>query len=209
MTIDLLIVDDHRVVRMGLEALLQETADINVVAAAANGAEACELAKRLQPHVVLMDLNMAVMDGVEATTRILQDNPNIRIVVLTSFSDPDRVSAALDAGAIGYQLKDAEPETLLSGIRAAAEGHSPLDPRVAKQLLTSRSALDQQKQLLTEREEDVLDLVSEGLLNKQIAARLGISESTVKTHLTNIYQRIGVTDRTQAALWAQKRRLSD
>ena len=205
MTIDLLIVDDHRVVRMGLEALLEETEDINVVGSAANGAEACELARRLGPDVVLMDLNMAVMDGVEATAQILQDNPDIRIVVLTSFSDPDRVGAALDAGAIGYQLKDAEPETLLGGIRAAAEGHSPLDPRIASQLLSSRSTPQHQAQRLTEREEDVLRLVGEGLLNKQIALRLGISESTVKSHLTKIFQRIGVTDRTQAALWAQKR----
>lgn len=189
---------------MGLEALLDEAEDLTFVGSAANGAEACELAAELEPDVVLMDLNMPLMDGVEATTKILAQNPAIRIVVLTSFSDRDRVFAALDAGATGYQLKDADTHTLLNGIRSAADGHAPLDPRVATELLASREPTRETVHL-TEREEDVLRLVGQGLLNKQIAARLTISESTVKSHLTNIFQRIGVTDRTQAALWAQSR----
>jgi DNA-binding NarL/FixJ family response regulator len=199
-----MVVDDHRVVRLGLEALLQETDDLEMVGSAANGADACDLASDLHPDVVLMDLSMSEMDGVEATRKILAINPEINIVVLTSFSDRERVLAALDAGATGYQLKDAETETLLNGIRNAAAGHSPLDPRVASKVLASRTGSSNAAQL-TAREEQVLRLVGNGLLNKQIARELGISESTVKTHLTSVFQTIGVHDRTQAALWVQSR----
>ena len=202
--IRVLVVDDHRVVRLGLEALLHETEDMEMVGWAANGADACEIAAELKPDVILMDLSMPEMDGVEATRAILADTPDTNIVVLTSFSDRERVLAALDSGAIGYQLKDAESETLLSSIRNAAAGHAPLDPRIASEVLASRNRPSSDAQL-TAREEEVLELLGRGLLNKQIARNLGITESTVKTHLTRIFQTIGVHDRTQAALWYQSR----
>lgn len=203
--IRVLVVDDHRVVRMGLKALLEETDDIDMVGWAADGEEATRMATELQPHVVLMDLSMPKMDGVEATRSIMAQHPDMSIVVLTSFSDRGRVLAALDAGAIGYQLKDAETETLLAGIRNAADGHAPLDPRVASEVLASRTPIEDERLKLTARETEVLDLLGEGMLNKQIARRLGISESTVKSHLTRIFQTIGVQDRTQAALWLERR----
>ncbi len=203
--IRVLIVDDHRVVRMGLELLLEQADDLEMVGWAANGIDAIVMADELQPDVILMDLSMPEMDGVAATRAIREQNPAINIVVLTSFSDRQRVLAALDAGATGYQLKDAETETLLDGVRNAAAGHAPLDPRVATQVLASRTDRSTQGPQLTPREEEVLRLVGQGLLNKQIARRLGIAESTVKTHLTNVFQTIGVQDRTQAALWVHDR----
>ena len=203
--IRVLVVDDHRVVRLGLEALFEEAADIDMVGWASDGEDASRMAQDLQPDVVLMDLSMPKMDGVEATRRIKEANPAINIVVLTSFSDRDRVLAALDAGAIGYQLKDADTETLLGSIRDAAEGHAPLDPRVATQVLASRSSVASDSPRLTSREQQVLGALGKGMLNKQIGRELGISESTVKSHLTRIFQTIGVQDRTQAALWLQKR----
>ncbi len=204
--IRVLVADDHRVVRLGLKALLDEALDIELVGAAANGEEACSMATELRPDVILMDLSMPKLDGVEATRAILQDDPGIGIVILTSFSDRDRVLAALDAGAIGYQLKDADTETLLASIRNAAEGHAPLDPRVATEVLASRAAATEGAPQLTAREEEVLELVGTGLLNKQIARELGISESTVKSHLSRVFQTIGVQDRTQAALWVERRK---
>ncbi len=203
--IRVLIVDDHRVVRLGLEALLDETDDLELVGWAGDGEEAVRLAAALKPDVVLMDLNMPTTDGVEATRQIVSNNAGVNIVVLTSFSDRERVLAAIDAGAIGYQLKDADTRTLLESIRNAADGHSPLDPRVATEVLASRARGSQDVTQLTDREEDVLRLVGDGLLNKQIARQLGISESTVKSHLTRVFQTIGVQDRTQAALWYQRR----
>lgn len=203
--IRVLIVDDHRVVRLGLEALIQETKDLEMVGWAANGLDAITMAEELRPDVILMDLSMPGMDGVDATKAILDQNSEINVVVLTSFSDRERVLAALDAGATGYQLKDAETVTLLDGIRNAAAGHAPLDPRVATEVLASRAATTSSVPHLTAREEQVLQLVGRGLINKQIARELNISESTVKTHLTNVFQTIGVQDRTQAALWVQRR----
>lgn len=200
--IRVLVVDDHRVVRAGLETLLDVVADIELVGSAADGAQAIELAGTLRPDVVLMDLSMPVMDGVEATRRIMAAHPQTHIVVLTSFADQRRVIDAIDAGANGYILKDADSQTLLDAIRAAADGGVPLDPRVAPALLAQRRA--QRNVDLTDRELEVLRLVGQGLLNKQIARRLDISEKTVKTHLTSVFRRIGVTDRTQAALWAER-----
>jgi DNA-binding NarL/FixJ family response regulator len=150
-----------------------------------------------------MDLSMPVMDGIEATKRILRADPDARVVVLTSLTDRERILGALDAGALGYLLKDAEPEELFRGIRAAAQGDAPLDPRAARELLTARAS-DRPDSGLTERERAVLALVGSGLPNKLIALRLGISEKTVKAHLTNVFRAIGVSDRTQAALWAQR-----
>jgi DNA-binding NarL/FixJ family response regulator len=143
------------------------------------------------------------MGGVEATRRLLAGHPDLQVVVLTSFSDQDQVLDAVDAGAVGYLLKDADPADLLQGVRAAAAGQSPLDPKVARTLLTRRTTQGPQDQL-SDREREVLTLVADGLANKQIASHLSITERTVKAHLTSIFQRIGVTDRTQAALWAER-----
>lgn len=201
--IRVLVVDDHPVVRDGLVQLLTAADDVEVVGAAVNGAEAIELAGADTPDVVLMDLSMPVMDGCEATRRILAADPAARVLILTSFTDQDGILDALDAGAVGYILKDAEPAELLGAIRAVARGESPLDPKVAAALLRSRTVRRQDAEL-TGREREVLALVGAGLANKQIARRLGISEKTVKAHLTSVFHRIGVTDRTQAALWAER-----
>ena len=209
--ITVVLVDDHALVRRGLEQLLGADPDIEVVGTAADGVEAVRIVAETSPDVVLMDLQMPELDGVEATRKIVgeaeADDPP-QVVVLTSFSDTERIVAALDAGAVGYLLKDTEPEDLLEGVRAAARGESPLHPRAARQLLTARTTQTPTTTVdLTPRENEVLGLVREGLANKQIARRLGISERTVKAHLTSTFQRIGVTDRTQAALWAERHRV--
>ncbi|MGH3065409.1 MAG: LuxR C-terminal-related transcriptional regulator, partial [Gaiellaceae bacterium] len=151
----------------------------------------------------LMDLEMPELDGIEATRRIAAQAPETQVVVLTSFSDRERILRALDAGAVGYVLKDAEPDELAGAIRAAARGESPLDPRAARALLAARRNSGPTDQL-SQRELEVLAMVTEGLPNKLIARRLEISEKTVKAHLTSIFRTIGATDRTQAALWAQR-----
>lgn len=204
--IRVLVADDHQLVRAGLQSLLDGVEDMTVVGAAADGAEAVDLVAETKPDVVLMDLSMPGVDGVEATRRILGGHPDTAVVVLTSYADRDRILDALDAGAIGYLLKDAEPAELLQGIRSAARGESPLDPRAARTVLGARR---ERRALgdLTDREREVLALVAKGLANKQIARSLGITERTVKAHLTSVFQRIGVTDRTSAALWAQRHRL--
>jgi DNA-binding NarL/FixJ family response regulator len=200
--IRILVADDHDVVRRGLTALLDGTDGFAVVGAAADGEEAVALAGEHEPDVVLMDLSMPGVDGIEATRRLMAERPDSRVVVLTSFSDRERILDALDAGAVGYLLKDAEPDELLRGIEAAARGESPLAPKAAKAVLTAR-AESRPAAELTARELEVLALLGEGLANKQIARRLGIAEKTVKAHLTSVFQSIGVTDRTQAALWAR------
>ena len=150
-----------------------------------------------------MDLEMPGVDGIEATRRILAGHPRVRIVILTSFADRDRILDALDAGAAGYLLKDAEPAELVRAVRAAAADEAPLAPRAASEVLRARRASRPAVEL-SERERDVLRLVGDGLPNKVIGLRLGITEKTVKAHLTRIFARIGVTDRTQAALWVQR-----
>jgi DNA-binding NarL/FixJ family response regulator len=206
--IRLLVVDDHAVVRAGLERLLANYDDVELVGTAADGEEAVARSAELQPDVILMDLAMPVLDGIEATRRIMAARPETQVVVLTSFSDRLGILGALDAGAVGYLLKDAEPHELMSGIRAAARGEAPLAPKAAKALLTDRSEHRPVAQL-TQRERAVLTLLSAGLPNKQIARQLGISEKTVKGHVTSVFRRIGVDDRTQAALWAQQHGLLD
>jgi DNA-binding NarL/FixJ family response regulator len=201
--IDVLVVDDHALMRAGLSGLVASAGDMRVVGVAADGAEALTAVADLAPQVVLMDLSMPVMDGVAATRRIGVDHPDVQVLVLTSFSDEERVLDVLDAGAVGYVLKDAEPASLLDAVRAAARGHSPLDPRVAGALLHARRRAAPSHEL-TDREEEVLRLVGLGMANKQIARRLGIREGTVKAHLTSVFQRIGVRDRTSAALWARE-----
>jgi len=200
--IRVVIADDHAVVRGGLDQLLATADDIELVASAANGEEAARMVAELKPDVVLMDLSMPVLDGVGATRRIVESGSDARVVVLTSFADDRHIADALQAGAIGYMLKHAEPDALLDAVRAAAAGDSPLDPKAARVLLQGRgSRVDRS---LSAREEEVLRLVVGGLANKQIGRRLDISERTVKAHLTNVFARLGVTDRTQAALWARE-----
>ena len=174
------------------------------VGTAADGAEAVAKAAELTPDVVLMDLSMPVMDGVEATRRITEARPDTAVLVLTTFADDRHVMAAIDAGAVGYLLKDSGPDQLLAGVEAAARGESPLDPKVAGALMASRRRAPEPDVSLTAREREVLALVVEGLANKNIARRLGISEKTVKAHLTSVFSALGVTDRTQAALWAER-----
>jgi DNA-binding NarL/FixJ family response regulator len=201
--IRVLLAEDHAVVRGGLLQLLGDIDGFDVVGAAAGGEEAVKLAAEHKPDVVLMDLEMPGIDGIEATRRIRGADPDVNVVVLTAFSDRGRILDAIDAGAVGYLLKDAEPEELIRGLQAAARGESPLAPKAAQALVAARAEQSSDPEL-TPREREVLALLADGLPNKLIARRLDISEKTVKAHLTNIFQRIGVTDRTQAALWAQK-----
>ena len=199
----MLIVDDHATMREGLVGLLDNGEDIVVVGTARDGAEAIAVADETVADVVLMDLSMPGMDGVDTTREIGARHPETKVVVLTSFSERERILEAVDAGAVGYLLKDADPEELRRGIRAAAEGNAPFSPRAAKALLPDGRKRPHSHEL-TERERDVLALVGRGLTNKVIAARLGISEKTVKAHLTSIFSRLDVSDRVQAALWAQR-----
>ena len=209
--IRVVVADDHAVVRRGLTGLIESTDDLEVVGVARDGSEAVALVREHRPDVAVMDLQMPVLDGVEATRAIVEAGTGTEVLVLTSFSDHARIDAAIEAGAVGYLLKDAEPEVLLDGIRAVARGGSPLDPRAARRLLSRRStaaaAESEDVAALSPREAEVLRLVVEGLLNKQIAQRLGITERTVKAHLTSIFATIGVGDRTSAALWAERHRV--
>jgi len=198
--------DDHGLVRPGLVQLLATADDVDVVGAASGGREAVDLAADATADVVLMDLSMPDVDGIAATRELRRRSPDTKVVILTSFSDRERVLDALEAGAIGYLLKDAEPDDLIRGIRAAARGESPLDPKAARQLLTARRRVEPDAQL-TEREREILALIAQGHPNKVIARRLNIAEKTVKNHVSSLFQTLGVTDRTQAALWAQRQGL--
>jgi DNA-binding NarL/FixJ family response regulator len=201
--IRVLIADDHDIVRTGLGRLLDAAPDIEVVAVAGDGAEAVALSERHAPDVVLMDLEMPGVDGVEATRRIAGREGAPNVVVLTSFSDRERITEALDSGAIGYLLKESEGAEVVAGVRAAARGASPIDPRVAMTLVQERRS-GATADGLTDREREVLALVGAGVANKQIALRLGISPKTVKSHMTHIFRRIGVGDRFEAAMWARR-----
>jgi DNA-binding NarL/FixJ family response regulator len=182
------IADDHAIVRVGLRQLLEGCEDVEVVGSVTDGLEAVTVAVSRRPDVVLMDLSMPGIDGIEATRRILKLRPEVRVVMLTFHSNPDPILEAIDAGAVGYLLKDAEPDEILRGMRAAARGESPLDPKAARALLTARS---------------------ERARAAELSSRLGISEKTVKSHLTNVYRHIGVSDRTQAAMWARSHGLAE
>ena len=203
--IKVLLVDDHPLVRHGLSELLGGTDDISVVAAVDDGDQAAAAAVEHAPDVVLMDLSMPRMDGITATRALLAEAPTARVIVLTSFSESERIHDALDAGAIGYLLKDAEPEDVVRAVRDAAAGNAPLSPRAARALLPqNRRPGRAQSDALSAREREVLALVAAGLPNKSIARRLDISEKTVKAHLTRVFSVLGVSDRTSAALWAQR-----
>jgi DNA-binding NarL/FixJ family response regulator len=201
--IRVLLVDDHRLVRAGLAGLVGAAADLEVVGEAADGRQAVEAARASAPDVVLMDVSMPVLDGVGATREILAERPDLRVVALTSFADSAKVEDMLAAGAVGYLLKDCDPADLLAAVRAAARGEAPIDPRAAVSLLPGRRTPDPAT-VLSVREREVLQLTTKGMANKQIARALGISEQTVKVHLGNVFRRIGVADRTSAAMWARE-----
>jgi DNA-binding NarL/FixJ family response regulator len=201
--IRVLIADDHDIVRTGLSRLLDASPEVEVVALAADGAEAVALSERHAPDVVLMDLEMPGVDGVEATRRIARADGAPSVVVLTSFSDRERITEAIDSGAVGYLLKESDGAEVIAGVRAAARGASPIDPRVALTLVRERRS-GAMAEDLTDREREVLALVGAGVPNKQIALRLGISPKTVKSHMTHIFRRIGVGDRFEAAMWARR-----
>ncbi len=203
--IRVLVVDDHALVRRGLSELLASTDDIEVVGSVEDGDQAEEAVVRLEPDIVLMDLSMPGMDGVAATRAVMAARPDTKVIMLTSFSENARILAALDAGAVGYLLKDTDPDDITKALRDAAAGGVPLSPRAARALLpTNRQGPAAGADALTAREREVLSLVAIGLPNKTIARRLSISEKTVKAHLSRVFTVLGVSDRTSAALWAQR-----
>ncbi len=204
--IRVLIVDDHAVVRQGLRTFLELQPDLAVVGEAAGGTAALELAGRVRPHLILMDLVMPDGDGVTAIRKLRSALPQARILVLSSFLDDARVFAALQAGAAGYLPKDVQPDALADAIRQVHRGFPALHPQVAARLV-HHAAEPAGLAAFTRRERDVLKLLSEGFANKEIGQRLFITEKTVKTHVSNILQKLGVQDRTQAALAAVRRRL--
>ncbi|MFC0562076.1 response regulator [Halalkalibacter alkalisediminis] len=211
MPIRILIVDDHHVVRKGLVYFLATVEDIEVIAEASNGEEALKKYKQARPDLVLMDLDMPVMDGIECTKKIIEMDETAVILILTSFTDQDHVIPALEAGALGYQLKDIEPEQLVETIQAVYHGENRLHEKVTKHLLTriSKTYTNEQNRLnrLTERERDVLIEVTKGYSNKEIGENLHISEKTVKTHMSNLLAKLELADRTQAAVFALKHQL--
>lgn len=208
MTIRILVADDHSVVRQGLRMFLALDPDFEIVGEAADGAQAVTMAGELRPDVVLMDLLMPVMDGIQATAIIRRDLPDTEIIALTSVLEDAMVVGAVRAGAIGYLLKDADAEELCRAIRAAAAGKVQLSPKAAERLMREVRA-PESPEVLTEREVDVLRLLARGRSNKEIASALHITEKTVKTHVSNILAKLGVPSRTQAALHAVRLGLVD
>ncbi|GAB1807538.1 MULTISPECIES: response regulator [Priestia] len=212
MKIKILIADDHHVVRKGLVFFLQTQPDLEIVGEASNGEEALKLATSLEPHIVLMDLSMPVLDGIEATKELKKQAPHIQVMILTSFSDQDHVIPALEAGASGYQLKESDPDELVAAIRKLMNGENQLHPKVTTHLLTRLTKSSEKKvnfiDHLTKREKDVLKEIAKGKSNKEIGASLHITEKTVKTHVSNILSKLGVQDRTQAALYAVQHGIS-
>lgn len=210
--IKVLIADDHHVVRRGLLFFLKTQKDIHVVGEATNGREAVELTATLKPDIVLMDLIMPIMDGIQATKRIKEQFPQIQVLILTSFSDSDHVIPAIEAGAAGYQLKDIEPDDLAESIRKLMRGENTLHPQATSQLMKGREPREVPIHLLyplTPREQDVLSELTKGKSNREIASSLFVSEKTVKTHISNIFSKLHVQDRTQAALYAVKHGLTE
>jgi DNA-binding NarL/FixJ family response regulator len=207
--IRVVVVDDHAVVRRGLFAFLDGEPDLEVVGEADGGTQALDLLARLdsegrRPDVVVMDLQMVPLDGVESTRQIRARYSDVEVVALTSFAEEERVHAALEAGASGYLLKDSDAGEVAAAVRAAHHGELQLDPAVARRLMSSlRTAhRDDPTAVLTSREVEVLRLVGAGKANKEIAAQLTISERTARTHVSNVLRKLGLSSRTQAALWA-------
>lgn len=200
--IRVVVADDHPIVRVGLRRFLDSRDGIEVVGEAADGEQAVARAARLQPDVVLLDLVMPVLDGLGAIERILARDPDARVLVLTSFAGEDQVLPALRAGASGYLLKDADPAEVERAVRAVAAGESPLDPAVAGRVLRAVRPGSDPLAALTPREREVLGLLARGLTNRQIARELVVAEKTVKTHVSAVLAKLGLADRTQAALLA-------
>ena len=207
--VTVIIADDHPIVRQGLATVVNQEEDLKVVGQAGDGFEAVSLATKLGPDIVLMDLQMPGMDGVEAIKKIKEEAPDIGIIILTTFDTDEYIFRGIEAGAQGYLLKDSPPEEVLEAIRAVHRGESVVEPRVATKLLQRFSQLSRSPAVeaggLSEREIEVLQLAAEGAGNKAIAARLVIGESTVKTHLIHIFNKLGVKDRTEAVTQAARR----
>lgn len=204
--IRVMLVDDHAVVRQGLRALLEVTDGITVVGEASNGEEAVEQVQALAPDVVLLDLSMPGMGGIEATRQIRRLNEHTRVIVLTSYDDDDKLFQAIEAGAISYLLKNISAGDLISAIQLAKRGETTLQPGIATKLMRQFAARDTLEHL-SEREMQVLRLIARGYSNKEISADLKISEKTVKTHVSNILDKLHLEDRTQAAIYALRNRL--
>lgn len=211
MAIKILIADDHHVVRRGLVFFLKTQEQIEVVGEAGNGKEAVELARNLNPDLILMDLIMPEMDGIQATRIIKAEKPEIKILMLTSFADQEHVIPAIEAGASGYQLKDIQPDELVASIRKIISGEDQLHPRATSLVLKHLSGNNRQERKpldeLTKREMEVLKEIASGKSNKEIATSLFITEKTVKTHVSNVLAKLELADRTQAALFAVRNRL--
>ena len=206
--IRVLIADDHPIVRQGIVAVVDRERDIEVVGEASNGHEAVEMTASLEPDIVLMDMKMPEMDGVEATAHITNTAPNAAVIILTTFDTDDYIFRGLKAGARGYLLKDSPPSELIGAIRTVHSGESMIEPRVAGRLLdqfTRSSSEDASQDSLSPRETEVVRLMASGATNKEIAARLNIGESTVKTHIVHLFTKLGVNDRTGAVMAAARR----
>jgi NarL family two-component system response regulator LiaR len=205
-TVTVLLVDDHAMVREGVRAFLEAQPDIEIVGEAGSGADAIQMAERLVPDVVLMDLMMPGMDGVEATKRVRQVSPRSQVIVLTSFYDDADIFPAIKVGALSYLLKDAGPDEIATAVRAAARGESTLHPRVATRLLRQvrgeQAAPANPYTDLTDREREVLHLIAQGMTNAEIGVALSIGEKTVKAHVSNLLSKLYLADRTQAAIFA-------
>src|SRR5450759_17175 len=211
--IRILIVDDHPLIREGLRAILETQPDMELVGEARDGNEAVARAQALKPDVILMDLALPHMDGVEATRQIIQNDPLVRVLILSNYLDDDKVFGVLKAGAKGYLIKETNPQDLRQAVRAVYQGKSALDPAVQRKLVdqfaqtTGKSASS--KDNLTEREQEVLRLMSQGLTNPQIGHKLSIAEGTVRFHVSNVLKKLGLKNRTQAVLYAVHNGLAD
>ena len=206
MTIRLMLVDDHRMLRQGLRRSLEEEG-FYVVGEASDGEEAVRLVPAAKPDVILMDVSMPDMDGIEATRRIINNDPDQRIVMLTMHADKDLIDAAIKAGAVGYLTKDCSTDEVIQAVRLAANGETALSPQLAKSMLTEVRKIDEkaareEDRLVTKREEEVLQLIADGCSTPEVAQRLYISQKTVKNHLASIYEKLNARDRTQAVLLA-------
>ena len=209
--IKVMIVDDHGIVRQGLRTYLDLLEDITIVAEAENGLDALEKVKQFNPDIVLMDLVMPEMDGIEATQKICGSYPDVKVIVLTSFTEDEKVFSAIKAGAVGYLLKDVSPPDLAKAIQAVHSGETHLHPEITKKLMNQfispKSDIEITPDELTPREMEVLQWIAHGLSNKELANKLTISEKTVKTHLSSIFSKLHLSDRTQAAIYALKHNL--